>query len=79
MAAQRSYWDRNGPPLNIAVLVIGQTLGVKWDAGDKSEPIIGTPTEGPSIADIAASITMPMPRGDTMAASRDVLRAMGGG
>lgn len=79
MAAQRSYWERNGPPLNIAVLVVGQVLGVKWDNGNKSDPVVSDASEGPSVEEITASITMPVPRGDTLAASREVLRLVGGG
>ncbi len=51
--AMCSYWQRNGPPLNVAVHVIGRALGIEWKTTPTmAQQAINAP-EGPSIAELA--------------------------
>jgi hypothetical protein len=48
-----SYWQRNGPPLNVALQVVGQVLGIEWQKKPEMPDFDpGAPT-GPSIAELA--------------------------
>ena len=58
---QRDYWHRNGPPVHVAVQIIGQVLGVDWNLGDKEPRSIQEMATGPSIAELAAMGTAPLP------------------
>ena len=81
----RSYWLRNGPPLHIAVQVIGYVLGIDWKTGGGKEeasappprnaPAQSLPRPGQTIAEIAAAA--PQPGADLTQASADILRQMG--
>lgn len=77
-AAQRDYWAEVGPPPNISLLAIAAGLGVDI-MGKSREAEAGEP-QGPSIAEMAAAAATKLDRsGDTMAATREVLKAMQGG
>jgi len=57
--AQRDWWKRNGPPLNVAVLIVGSQLGIDWKFSDDPETTAIAPAApGPTIAELAA-ITPP--------------------
>ena len=56
---QRSYWERRGPPLHVAVQIIGQVLGIDWKLGGDEAPAPQM-AAGPSIAELAASGVKPL-------------------
>jgi hypothetical protein len=74
----RAYWDEIGPPPHISLILIGQAIGVKFGLKERDEPIYGSiePKFGLSIAELSAKIQPPRPGGDTLAASREVMRLM---
>jgi len=56
--AIRAHWKRHGPPLNVAVHIVGMALGIKWTEGD--EPAAPPPSSpGPTIAELAAMTPPP--------------------
>lgn len=52
--AQRSYWRRHGPPLNVAAQVIGRALGIEWKIDEGEPPAFEEIESGLSIAELAA-------------------------
>ena len=54
------YWHRNGPPLPVAVQIIGQALGIDWKLGPDMSDIAAVEPSGPTIAELAASGLMPL-------------------
>lgn len=74
---QRAYWRRVALPVNLALVPIGQVLGVKWKFDDDDDAAAQLePDAGPSIRDLAAAIAPPIPGGDTLEASRAIIEAM---
>ena len=79
--AQRRAWRRNGPPLNIAAVAIAMSLGVdllkQRDADDcvATAPIADN---RPTLADLSTAVPMPVPGGDTLAASAAILAKLKG-
>lgn len=74
----REHWENHGPPLNITALVIARALGADLLGPAKPEAHYGElePTSGPSIAELAAKIKPPIAGGETLEASREVIKAM---
>lgn len=53
--AMHSYWQRNGPPLNIAAHVIGQSLGIDWKKKPAIPDFDQEAPAGQTIAELAAT------------------------
>jgi hypothetical protein len=74
--AQSRSWKRSGPPLNIAALHIAAALGVDLlkssDRQDKAQ-ILEMDQARPTLADLASGMSLPVPGGDTTAASAAIL------
>lgn len=76
---QRAYWRENGPPLKVIVLHIASWLGFDYLPKADGEAFYGElepGDDGPSIAELNASITPPIPGGDTLAASLEAMRLL---
>lgn len=68
-------WRRSGPPLNIAAVAIARSLGVdliQSDSATETETKDIDPGQ-PTLARLAADVSMPVAGGDTQAASRAIL------
>lgn len=77
VAEIRAYWRENGPPLNVSAIMIAKSLGMDLTQRPEEAPYGSIePGSGPSIAELAAAITPPRPGGDTLAASREVLKLL---
>jgi hypothetical protein len=77
----RRHWLEHGPPLNIAVLAIAASLGMKIGAERGAMPDLSPPPElavpgDLSILDLAARIPPPIPGGDTFQASQALARLL---
>ena len=79
----KDYWVQEPPP-HLAMLFLGAAMGVDWAkvrermSGFSAMPEIAPgPMDGPSIAELAAVINKPpVPRGETLAASVEVLKRL---
>lgn len=73
----RAFWDEIPPP-HISLMLCAKALGVPIEGRKADEPFYGSiePKSGLSIAELAARIKPPRPGGDTLAASREVMRLM---
>jgi hypothetical protein len=72
----REFWLENGPPMPFTLLALASAFGL--DFTSHADPEYGSikPSGGMSIAEIAAKIQPPLAGGDTLAASREVMRLL---
>jgi hypothetical protein len=73
--AQARSWKRCGPPLNVAAIHIAAALGVDL-LKDAAVETVDLETQQPTLADLAATVPMPIAGGDTESASRAVLEKL---
>jgi len=81
----RKHWREFGPPTHIAVALFASSWGVKLTSDEPDDPSASPadedspPVTGPTIAEIAAAVTMPRSGADTLDASREIARLLAHG
>lgn len=79
VAAQHEAWQRNGPPVSIALVGIARVLGLDLlPKREAQREELDVAPDAPTITDLIAGLTMPGPGGDTAAASRALIAKLNG-
>lgn len=73
-----AFWAEHGPPMPFTLIALAKAFGLELTSKASAEPVYGSiePEGGMSIAELAAQIQPPRAGGDTLAASREVLRLL---